>query len=317
MKPRIHASRRGVLAGATALALGSSGALAASSRELSPKVLPAQRRWTSAPRPAPAREGLVDVGGARLAFWDTGGAGEAIVLLHPFTGSAAIWDYQQPVFAAAGYRVIAYSRRGHRGSDSGPQPDTGTAVDDLHRLVDALKVDRFHLVGTAAGGFIVPDYALSHPERLLSMTIASSQGGVTEPAYRQAIAAITPEPFQQMPASFRELGPSYRAGNPAGLARWEELEHSALSGESRIRQSPKNRLLWADIERIQTPTLLFTGAADLYMPPPLMMDYASHLPHCQTAIIGDAGHSAYWEQPQAFNALVLDFVRQNAPRRRR
>ena len=50
---------------------------------------------------------MADVPGAKLWGWDTGGHGEPIVLLHPNTGSAASWGYQQPVFARAGHRVVA------------------------------------------------------------------------------------------------------------------------------------------------------------------------------------------------------------------
>jgi pimeloyl-ACP methyl ester carboxylesterase len=274
--------------------------------------MPAQRSWGPPPPQHPVSEGLVDVGGVRLWCWDTGGSGEPIVLLHPATGSGAIWEYQQPVFAAAGYRVIGYSRRGHYRSETGPTDNIGNAVDDLDRLMDALKIERFHIVGSAWGGFIVPDYALAHPERLLSMTIACSQGGVSEPSYRQLIDAITPQPFRNMPASLRELGPAYRAANPAGVARWEELEHVAQSSERPLRQPTKNRLLWPDVERIRTPALLFTGGADLYAPPPLMLEYARHLQGAETAILSESGHSGYWEQPDAFNELVLDFVRRHS-----
>src|SRR5437870_1096694 len=65
------------------------------------------------PEQVAAKEGIAEVPGTRLGYWDTGGEGPAILLLHPATGSALIWAYQQPVFAKAGYRVIAYSRRGH------------------------------------------------------------------------------------------------------------------------------------------------------------------------------------------------------------
>lgn len=318
-KREIKTTRREFLAtgsaGAAASGLGSPLAWAAPRTAPSTRVMPAQRRWAPPPPQHPVRDGQVDVGGARLWYWDTGGSGEPIVLLHPATGSAAIWEYQQPVFAATGYRVISYSRRGHYRSDAGPADNIGNAVDDLDKLMDALEVDRFHLVGSAWGGFIVPDYALSHPERLLSLTIACSQGGVSEPAYRQMIEAITPQPFRDMPPSLRELGPSYRAANPGGVARWEALEHASLSSDRPIRQPTKNRLLWSDIERIRTPALLLTGGADLYTPPPLMLEYAKHLRGAETAILSESGHSGYWEQPEAFNALVLGFVRRHRARR--
>src|ERR1700730_16785750 len=63
-----------------------------------------------------AKDGVAQIPDTRLWYWDTGGQGVPVVLLHPATGSALIWGYQQPVLAKAGYRVIAYSRRGYYNS---------------------------------------------------------------------------------------------------------------------------------------------------------------------------------------------------------
>src|SRR5262245_32724380 len=56
--------------------------------------------------------GRIDVGGSSLPYWDTGGAGTPLILMHPFAGSLESWPAQRVAFAGAGYRVIAYSRRG-------------------------------------------------------------------------------------------------------------------------------------------------------------------------------------------------------------
>ena len=61
------------------------------------------------PEQVPAKEGMAALPDTNLGYWDTGGTGEPVVFLHPASGSALIWLYQQPVFAKAGYRVIAYS----------------------------------------------------------------------------------------------------------------------------------------------------------------------------------------------------------------
>lgn len=230
------------------------------------------------------------------------------MLLHPATGSAEIWrEYQIPAFVKAGYRVVAYSRRGHRGSPVVAGADPGAAVADLGALVDFLKLDRFHLVGSAAGGFVVPDYALTRPERVASIVIACSQGGATDPEFRAALTRMNPPSFTQMPASFRELAPAYRALNQAGTARWEELEHTAVIG-ARVPQPPTNNLDWAALARIRPPALVIAGAADLYMPPALARLYASHIPKSEFALLPESGHSGYWEEPELFNRLVLEFV---------
>src|SRR5215467_9865243 len=81
----------------------------------------ARSQPTTAPIPVPAqvsaKTGTAQLPDTRLYYWDTGGDGPAIVLLHPATGSALIWGYQQPAFAKAGYRVIGYSRRSYYNSD--------------------------------------------------------------------------------------------------------------------------------------------------------------------------------------------------------
>src|SRR5262245_57549038 len=109
------------------------------------------------PEQVPAKEGLAELPGTRLWYWDTGGDGAPVVFLHPATGSALIWLYQQPVFAKAGYRVIAYSRRNHYGSDMATEENPGVGSEDLHNLVDFLGVQKFHAVASAAGGGVGAD----------------------------------------------------------------------------------------------------------------------------------------------------------------
>lgn len=260
------------------------------------------------PPQAPVTEGMAPLPGVKLYYWDTGGPGDPILLCHPATGSALVWGYQQPVFARAGYRVIGYSRRGFARSETGPVGNTGYAVDDIDALLNYLKVEKIHLVASAAGGFCASDYAQSRSDRLMSMTIACSLGGVTEKSFRDEAAAVNPAGFATLPASFRELGPFYRSSNPQGTAEWVRLEQQSRSGDTLVFQATRNRINFEDLERIQVPTLVLAGASDLITPVPLMLEIAAHLPNSETVIVSDCGHSAYWEQPDAFNATVLDFV---------
>ena len=310
----MKSQRRALLLGGLGAGVGLFGRRSGDAATDDQRPLAAQTAWTPPPPQARATEGLLQLPDVQLWYWDTGGTGEAIILLHAFTGSATSWAYQQPVFARAGYRVIAYSRRGHHRSETGPLDRTGSASGDLHALVDALKIDRFHFVGTAGGGFVGPDYALSHAERLLSMTLASSQGGATDPAFRAALTRIQPQSFRDLPPDVREVGPAYRIANPEGVALWNEQERLSTEGRPRVNQTPVHDLTWDTIGKITVPTQIFTGDADLYMPPPLARLYASKLRAGETAFVAEAGHALYWEQPDAFNRLVLEFVRRHRRR---
>jgi pimeloyl-ACP methyl ester carboxylesterase len=292
--------KAGLAVGAAVLAGPSSGAVAGAAMPDGP-VVP-----VPIPPQVPAREGIATISGARIGYWDTEGDGPAIVLVHPATGSAKIWVYQQPVFARAGYRVIAFSRRGYANSDPVPKANAGSASSDLHDLVEFLRVRKFHLVGSAAGGQISIDYALSHPERLYSLTLACAVGGVTDKEYTEMAARIRPPGYADMPAEFRELSPSYRAVNPEGTKTWAELEHGAITG-NRFGQANVNTITLASLSGLKVPTLVIGGDSDLGAPPPMLRMYAAKIPGAELRIVPEGGHSLYWEQPELFNRTLLEF----------
>ena len=259
------------------------------------------------PEPIQTKGGLAVLPDTRLWYWDTGGDGQPIVLVHPATGSALIWGYQQPVFAKAGYRVIGYSRRSYYNSDPLVADRPGIASEDLHHLADYLGLAKFHLVGSAAGGGIAADYAVSHPDRLLSLVIASNPSGLSSGPIATLYEELRPKEFPSLPPDFRELGPSYRAANPAGAKLWLELEHKAITSRP-FRQPAANKITEATLNRLQVPTLLISGEADLASPPGLIRKVAAQIPSAELVTVPEAGHSSYWERPDIFNRAVLDFI---------
>jgi len=76
----------------------------------------------------------------------------------------------------------------------------------------------------------------------------------------------------------------------------------------RFRQGLQNEMSLATLEQITVPTLLLTGDADLYTPPPMLARMAERIPNREIAVIDGAGHAAFWEQPEVFNTTVLDFI---------
>jgi len=73
----------------------------------------------------------------------------------------------------------------------------------------------------------------------------------------------------------------------------------------------RNRITFALLEEIKVPTLLLTGDADLYAPPAVLRLFAARIKNSESVIVPEAGHSAYWEQPEIFNRTVLEFIRKH------
>jgi len=259
------------------------------------------------PDQVPAKEGMAELPNTHLEYWDTGGSGEPVVFLHPASGSALVWLYQQPVFAKAGYRVIAYSRRNYHNSDSAPEDNPGTASEDLQNLIEFFGLEKVHIVSSAAGGSVAADYALSHPERLLSLTVSSNNLAATKGYIAEAAAMIKLKEWADLPRWFRELGPSYRAANPDGVKKWTELNHKSETGRG-VRQKLVNVVTPEKLETLKVRTLLMTGGADMFTPPSIIRMIARHVPDNEIVIVPECGHSPYWEQPEFFNRTVLGFI---------
>ena len=247
--------------------------------------------------PPTLNEGFVSVPGAKIFYRDYGGGGVPVVFLHAFTGSADVWEHQIPAFAGAGYRFVTYERRGFGRTVADANGPASTGPDDLLALVDHLKINKFHVVGTAGGGFVALDFAISYPDRLRSFTLLCSQGGVQDSDFVEAIRRLAPDGFEKMPPSFRELAPSYHVANPAGVARWSEFEKKNRAPEA-VRgpvEPTKNRVTLAMVEGIRIPTLVIAGDADLYAPPALMRRIAERFKEARFIVLPEVGHSAWWE----------------------
>ena len=255
---------------------------------------------------------IADIPGARIWYEDTGGSGPPVVLLHARTGCAAMWRGQLAAFSAAGYRCIAYDRRQSGRTEVAPGSPPALPADDLLALLERLSVARCHVIGTAAGGIVALDFALSHPERVLSLVFANSVGSAEikqEPEYIRAAAQR--RPLDELPPEIRELGDWYRRHDPAGVREWLEMGR-----ETRAKKPPfpstRTRITLARLADLRMPVLLITGDIDPYTPPAVLEVFHRRIPHASAIVIPDSGHSAFWEQPARFEQAVLEFLAQNA-----
>jgi pimeloyl-ACP methyl ester carboxylesterase len=220
------------------------------------------------PGHVPATGACAHLPQADLYYTDTGrhadGLGETVVLLHAASGNADAFRDNIAALHGAGYRVIAYDRKNWGRSSNTLHDDAlgrerGTAAQDLDHLADALGVQRFHLVGVAAGGQLALQYAASRPQRVQSLVLAATLGppglAANEPtlaALHEAIAVpleiFCPGPIANPPPAplrlinpgtqpsvnvprqlveHKELGTRFRATNPAGVASFRSINENA------------------------------------------------------------------------------------------
>ena len=119
-------------------------------------------------------EGFADIGGNTL-WYESAGAGPAVVLVHSDIADRRMWYDQIEPFLAHG-RVVRYDRRGYGLSPLPPGPYSEAG--DLDALLDVLGIERAALVGLSMGGATAIDFALTYPDKVTALIpVASGLGG--------------------------------------------------------------------------------------------------------------------------------------------
>src|ERR1700739_4528758 len=138
----------------------------------------------------------------RLYYEETG-SGTPIVFVHEFADDYRGYEGQMRYFGRR-YRAIAYNARGYPPSDVPEDPDRYSqerARDDIRAVLDALAIEKAHMVGISMGGFATLHFGLAYPDRALSLVVAGAGYGA-EKQYEDYFRSVSLEVADQ----FEKLG---------------------------------------------------------------------------------------------------------------
>jgi pimeloyl-ACP methyl ester carboxylesterase len=272
----------------------------------------------------------IDHGRARLAgvCWgaDLGGSGggaggPTVVALHPGVGDSRIWQWCAPVWADAGYRVIAYDRRGF--GDTRYEPEVHDDVDDLLAVTRALDARPAVLVGNSRGGGLALEYALAHPDLVEALVlVAPSVSGYDdgdwpitpgEAALDELIEAAEASgdlaALNRLEVRYWLDGVDQPAGRVDGPAR---LLMETMNGQALRARNPgpaaAHPPTWTRLAHIHCPVLVAAGEHDLVGIVRRSRELADALPAGRFAEIAGSAHCPSVDQPDALNELVLEFL---------
>ena len=259
-------------------------------------------------------EEFLELAGGRVHLLRGGpasGTAEPVLFLHA-AGGAGEWHPFHELLAARGFEVIAPDHPGFGKSDEFPEVDR---IDDLvfHYLdvLDALGLDRPHVVGGSFGGWIAAELAVYAPHRIGSLTLLSAAGlrlpehPVTDlfllpPATLPAVLFHRPPP----PAPVTDGPPDL----DAIIGAYREATALARFAWVPFFNDPK---LERRLRRITAPTLVAAPADDRVIPVEHARRYAERIPNAVYAEVADCGHAMYFEQPGEFVQLVAAFLNAN------
>ncbi|HMM77038.1 MAG TPA: alpha/beta fold hydrolase [Gammaproteobacteria bacterium] len=257
-------------------------------------------------------------GTPRLAY-EAIGTGPTVVFMHGIGGNRTNWREQLDALAPE-FRAVAWDARGYGDSDDYEAalafPDFAA---DLLRLLDHLGVAQAHLVGLSMGGRIAMDFYEAHPRRVASLVLCD-----TFPGYD---ASITEEQREKFIASRRKplvedgkeprdiaplVAPTLLGKNAAPAALQRLIDSMAMLHKESYIKAIEAMTRYEPVARLgefRVPTLVVCGEEDRLTPPAIARDMVARIPDARLAILERAGHLSNIEQPLAFNAVLLDFLR--------
>ncbi len=266
---------------------------------------------------SPGASRRIEAGGSVFTYSEAG-AGTPLVLLHGIGSAARAFDDQLAGLSDR-LHVIAWDAPGYGGSTA-LAPESPKATDyalALAAMLDALGIPACHLVGHSLGTLIAASFAAGHPERILSLTLASVAAGQA-----RLPAAEREKALAQRLGDVTELGPrrmaERRGPRLLAPAATPEMLHRVVDtmasvhpdGYSQAARMLASGDIKADIPRLPAamPVQFLYGDGDVITPPARNLEVAALRSAAPVHVVKDAGHAVYLEQPAKFNAIVSDFV---------
>lgn len=251
-------------------------------------------------------------------YYERQGSGPAVLFLHGAGSNAATWWQQLPVFSRQ-YTCVTLDLRHFGRSSASPLQDFSLPqfADDVLAVLDQEGIARVAVVGQSLGGMVGLQLALHHPRRIAAFAACDTTLAVEHPGVLEIIRNRQMT-HKAVSIEERSLGRWFLDRHPDKAALYAQINHFNPSFHS-IPGPEWSRALMAMMEggrsvpmaalrEVQVPTLLLVGREDPIVPLPFLQEVQALVPGSELAVVDDAGHSTYFERPDEFNRLVLDFL---------
>jgi 3-oxoadipate enol-lactonase len=249
-----------------------------------------------------------DVNGISM-YYESHGQGEAIIFAHGAGGNHLSWWQQVPFFRQK-HRCVTFDHRGFgRSVEVESGPGANAFAEDLRALMDTLEIERTYLVAQSMGGGTCMGFTVAHPERVKGLVMADTTGTMTD----AKLADLRREYQESLPSGQTLAG---RAYNPD---LWNTRPHMAFLYDSVMALNPRRAEASGErdarhvattekLAALTVPVQFIVGEKDVIVPPNIIKHAATLIPGARFNQVPVSGHSVYFEEPEAFNRIVSEFI---------
>jgi pimeloyl-ACP methyl ester carboxylesterase len=271
---------------------------------------------------------FVSIHGVRTRYWAAGDSGPGVIFIHGLGGFIENWTNNIGAFSQY-YRTYALDLLGFGQTDKTPLVhDMDDLVRFIHGFMETLHIEKASLIGNSMGGGLALQFALDYPEMVDKLVLADNAGmgrevcsdfrlcslplvngfilsfGRNDPSRMLKMLAYDPSVFTP---EFKEQMSRYSSG-PASV---KALLSTISAGINILGQKDKiTRQLRQKLHTIKNPTLIVWGNNDRIIPVAHAQIAVKNIPAARLERFDNCGHMPMFEQPDKFNKLVLDFLKE-------
>jgi pimeloyl-ACP methyl ester carboxylesterase len=251
-------------------------------------------------------------------YYEIHGSGFPLILIRGLGSNADHWYSQTPAFSKQS-KVIIFDNRGiGRSGGSKSHFDIPELAKDTVALMDAIEVPIAHILGLSLGGMIAQEVALSYPDRIRGLVLASAHcGGKRVVRVSDAGVSVMPEELysntrdRKQKATEMMFSKKTLAGAPEVVENYLDVSSRYPPSEEVLQKMRNSVQAYDSFERlplIQAPTLVISGEDDILVAPENSRILAARIPGAQLEIIKEGGHQLLIEKPDESNRIIMDFL---------
>ena len=247
------------------------------------------------------------------------GSGTPLVMIMGLGAPGEKWKHNYQLLSRY-FTCIVPDNRGAGQSDK-PETESYTTdemSEDILGIMDALGIDKAHVMGVSMGGAIAQLVALKQPDRVKSLILTSTFASVS-PAFAKALTLLKDLKEEIDPAALKQLNLCMTYGQYTQLHHPEKIAMSAQEDAAYPYPMPAyayraqcNACLSHDtsarLGELKMPVLIASGAKDLFMNMEKTMELVHGIPHAEFYLSPEGGHVHQWEYPEPYDSVVLGFL---------
>lgn len=247
------------------------------------------------------------------------GSGTPLVMIMGLGAPGEKWKHNYQLLSRY-FTCIVPDNRGAGQSDK-PETESYTTdemSEDILGIMDALGIDKAHVMGVSMGGAIAQLVALKQPDRVKSLILTSTFASVS-PAFAKALTLLKDLKEEIDPATLKQLNLWMTYGQYTQLHHPEKIAMSAQEDAAYPYPMPAyayraqcNACLSHDtsarLGELKMPVLIASGAKDLFMNMEKTMELVHGIPHAEFYLSPEGGHVHQWEYPEPYDSVVLGFL---------